>query len=160
MSPLLCKRSTVVVQLWLKLVPSSVSQVFLPGFLSSNLYYKYLNDLIHSVRGDEFPGGTIALSIHGPGSSPDSDSVGGPDGSASQVWVLGFDSVGGNAVITFLYQYQSSCAVRKRLVIWNLLFRESLCPQDMFGLLAAEFQQCWRGRVSVRFLVAKVLYWF
>ncbi|KFV39252.1 hypothetical protein N341_00214, partial [Tyto alba] len=63
---------------------TTMETVFLPGFLSSNLYYKYLNDLIHSVRGDEFPGGNIALSIHGPGSSPDSDSVGGPDGSASQ----------------------------------------------------------------------------
>lgn len=26
----------------------------MPGFLSSNLYYKYLSDLINSVRGDEF----------------------------------------------------------------------------------------------------------
>ncbi|KAM9525564.1 A-kinase anchor protein 10, mitochondrial isoform 2-T2 [Guaruba guarouba] len=63
---------------------TTMETVFLPGFLSSNLYYKYLNDLIHSVRGDEFPGGNIALSIHGPSSSPDSDSIGGPDGSASQ----------------------------------------------------------------------------
>ena len=29
----------------------------MPGFLSSNLYYKYLNDLINSVRADEFFGG-------------------------------------------------------------------------------------------------------
>lgn len=29
-------------------------QVYLPGFLSSNLYYKYLSDLINSVRADEF----------------------------------------------------------------------------------------------------------
>ncbi|OXB71878.1 UNVERIFIED_CONTAM: hypothetical protein H355_004224, partial [Colinus virginianus] len=63
---------------------TTMETVFLPGFLSSNLYYKYLNDLIHSVRGDEFPGGNIALSIPGPGGSPDSDSLGGPDGSASQ----------------------------------------------------------------------------
>ncbi|KAJ7422179.1 A-kinase anchor protein 10, mitochondrial [Willisornis vidua] len=63
---------------------TTMETVFLPGFLSSNLYYKYLNDLIHSVRGDEFPGGNVALSIHGPGSSPDSDSIGAPDGSASQ----------------------------------------------------------------------------
>ncbi len=27
------------------------------GFLSNNLYYKYLNDLINSVRVDEFTGG-------------------------------------------------------------------------------------------------------
>ncbi|NXB72660.1 AKA10 protein, partial [Donacobius atricapilla] len=63
---------------------TTMETVFLPGFLSSNLYYKYLNDLIHSVRGDDFPGGNIALSIHGPGSSPDSDSIGSTDGSASQ----------------------------------------------------------------------------
>ncbi|NWH94286.1 AKA10 protein, partial [Aegithalos caudatus] len=63
---------------------TTMETVFLPGFLSSNLYYKYLNDLIHSVRGDEFPGGNTALSIHGPGSSPDSDSIGSTDGSASQ----------------------------------------------------------------------------
>ncbi|XP_066058064.1 A-kinase anchor protein 10, mitochondrial isoform X2 [Chamaea fasciata] len=63
---------------------TTMETVFLPGFLSSNLYYKYLNDLIHSVRGDEFPGGNIALSLHGPGSSPDSDSIGSTDGSASQ----------------------------------------------------------------------------
>lgn len=29
-------------------------QVYMPGFLSSNLYYKYLSDLINSVRADEF----------------------------------------------------------------------------------------------------------
>lgn len=29
----------------------------MPGFLSSNLYYKYLSDLINSVRVDEFTGG-------------------------------------------------------------------------------------------------------
>lgn len=29
----------------------------MPGFLSSNLYYKYLSDLINSVRADEFVGG-------------------------------------------------------------------------------------------------------
>lgn len=26
----------------------------MPGFLSSNLYYKYLSDLLNSVRADEF----------------------------------------------------------------------------------------------------------
>ncbi|XP_005056735.2 PREDICTED: A-kinase anchor protein 10, mitochondrial [Ficedula albicollis] len=63
---------------------TTMETVFLPGFLSSNLYYKYLNDLIHSVRGDEVPGGNIALSIHGPGSSADTDFIGSTDGSASQ----------------------------------------------------------------------------
>uniref|UniRef100_A0ABM5ENH9 A-kinase anchor protein 10, mitochondrial isoform X1 n=2 Tax=Pogona vitticeps TaxID=103695 RepID=A0ABM5ENH9_9SAUR len=53
---------------------TTMEKVFLPGFLSSNLYYKYLNDLIHSVRGDEFAGGGLALAAHGPGSTPDHDS--------------------------------------------------------------------------------------
>lgn len=63
--------------------PFFFSQVFLPGFLSSNLYYKYLNDLIHSVRGDEFAGGSIALTIHGPSSIHDNDSHMGTMDSAS-----------------------------------------------------------------------------
>ncbi|XP_040194586.1 A-kinase anchor protein 10, mitochondrial isoform X2 [Rana temporaria] len=33
---------------------TTMEKVFLPGFLSSNLYYKYLNDLIHSVRGEDY----------------------------------------------------------------------------------------------------------
>ncbi|XP_020862616.1 A-kinase anchor protein 10, mitochondrial isoform X2 [Phascolarctos cinereus] len=62
---------------------TTMEKVFLPGFLSSNLYYKYLNDLIHSVRGDEFPGGNIALTIAGSGGPPDHEShSSGSDGSA------------------------------------------------------------------------------
>ncbi|GAB1296207.1 A-kinase anchor protein 10, mitochondrial [Apodemus speciosus] len=58
--------------------------VFLPGFLSSNLYYKYLNDLIHSVRGDEFLGGNVSLAAHGSvGLSEESHSCG-SDGSTAQ----------------------------------------------------------------------------
>lgn len=56
----------------------------MPGFLSSNLYYKYLNDLIHSVRGDEFLGGNVSLAAHGSVGPPDDSHPGGSDGSASQ----------------------------------------------------------------------------
>uniref|UniRef100_A0A8D0GVY8 A-kinase anchoring protein 10 n=1 Tax=Sphenodon punctatus TaxID=8508 RepID=A0A8D0GVY8_SPHPU len=64
---------------------TTMEKVFLPGFLSSNLYYKYLNDLIHSVRGDEFAGGNIALTIQGPSNSPDREShTSSTDSSASQ----------------------------------------------------------------------------
>uniref|UniRef100_A0A2R8MEM0 A-kinase anchoring protein 10 n=1 Tax=Callithrix jacchus TaxID=9483 RepID=A0A2R8MEM0_CALJA len=59
-------------------------QVFLPGFLSSNLYYKYLNDLIHSVRGDEFLGGNVSLTAPGSVGPPDESHPGGSDSSASQ----------------------------------------------------------------------------
>uniref|UniRef100_A0A8C6RQJ6 A kinase anchor protein 10 n=1 Tax=Nannospalax galili TaxID=1026970 RepID=A0A8C6RQJ6_NANGA len=60
------------------------NDVFLPGFLSSNLYYKYLNDLIHSVRGDEFLGGNVSLATHGSVCLPEESHSGGSDGSTSQ----------------------------------------------------------------------------
>ncbi|XP_003791112.1 A-kinase anchor protein 10, mitochondrial [Otolemur garnettii] len=63
---------------------TTMEKVFLPGFLSSNLYYKYLNDLIHSVRGDEFLGGNISLAAHGSVGPPDEANAGGSDSSTSQ----------------------------------------------------------------------------
>lgn len=45
--------TTALRQAW-----TTMEKVYLPGFLSSNLYYKYLNDLIHSVRGDEYAWGS------------------------------------------------------------------------------------------------------
>ncbi|KAF3813619.1 hypothetical protein GH733_018772, partial [Mirounga leonina] len=63
---------------------TTMEKVFLPGFLSSNLYYKYLNDLIHSVRGDEFLGGTVSLTAHGSVGPPDDSHPGGSDSSAAQ----------------------------------------------------------------------------
>lgn len=72
-------------------------QVFLPGFLSSNLYYKYLNDLIHSVRGDEFLGGNVSLAAHGSVCLPEESHSGGSDGSSAQVLANFSLSVGRNA---------------------------------------------------------------
>ncbi|XP_004599362.2 A-kinase anchor protein 10, mitochondrial [Ochotona princeps] len=63
---------------------TTMEKVFLPGFLSSNLYYKYLNDLIHSVRGDEFLGGNVSLIGPSPSGPPEESHPGGPDSSASQ----------------------------------------------------------------------------
>ncbi|XP_062392147.1 A-kinase anchor protein 10, mitochondrial isoform X3 [Sardina pilchardus] len=48
---------------------TTMETVYLPGFLSSNLYYKYLSDLINSVRADEFVGGNAGA----PGNSVPSD---------------------------------------------------------------------------------------
>ncbi|KAL8199045.1 UNVERIFIED_CONTAM: A-kinase anchor protein 10, mitochondrial [Gekko kuhli] len=53
---------------------TTMEKVFLPGFLSSNLYYKYLNDLINSVR-DESAGGGVAPTAHGPYSDSHSGSL-------------------------------------------------------------------------------------
>ncbi|KAM8813305.1 A-kinase anchor protein 10, mitochondrial [Rhynchonycteris naso] len=63
---------------------TTMEKVFLPGFLSSSLYYKYLNDLIHSVRGDEFLGGNVSIAAHGSVSVPDDSHHSGPDSSAAQ----------------------------------------------------------------------------
>ncbi|XP_053519264.1 A-kinase anchor protein 10, mitochondrial isoform X1 [Artibeus jamaicensis] len=65
---------------------TTMEKVFLPGFLSSNLYYKYLNDLIHSVRGDVFLGGNASLTAAGSG-PPDDPPQGGADSLASQTSV-------------------------------------------------------------------------
>lgn len=45
------------------------AQVYMPGFLTSNLYYKYLSDLINSVRADEF----VNVSTPGQGAPSDND---------------------------------------------------------------------------------------
>lgn len=57
----------------------------MPGFLSSNLYYKYLSDLINSVRADEF----VNVSASGQGGLADSERFGSnaSDGPQMQVSV-------------------------------------------------------------------------
>ncbi|KAM6185977.1 LOW QUALITY PROTEIN: A-kinase anchor protein 10, mitochondrial [Rhynchocyon petersi] len=63
---------------------TTMEKVFLPGFLSSSLYYKYLNDLIHSVQGDEFLGGNVSLTTYGFVGSSDESHPGGSNSSSSQ----------------------------------------------------------------------------
>lgn len=48
---------------------TTMEKVYMPGFLSSNLYYKYLNDLINSVRADEF----VSASAPGQGAPAEGD---------------------------------------------------------------------------------------
>lgn len=55
----------------------------MPGFLSSNLYYKYLNDLINSVREDEF----VNASTPGQSTPADSDRSASNSGEGSQTQV-------------------------------------------------------------------------
>ncbi|KAJ7997104.1 hypothetical protein DPEC_G00225470 [Dallia pectoralis] len=55
---------------------TTMEKVYMPGFLSSNLYYKYLSDLINSVRADEF----VMASAPGQNIAPD----GAPDGTPAQ----------------------------------------------------------------------------
>ncbi|XP_078080895.1 A-kinase anchor protein 10, mitochondrial isoform X1 [Mustelus asterias] len=64
---------------------TTMEKVYLPGFLSSNLYYKYLNDLIHSVRNDEFTGAYTPLLGQGPNSPHEHEpSTGSSDASIAQ----------------------------------------------------------------------------
>lgn len=55
----------------------------MPGFLSSNLYYKYLSDLINSVRADEF----VNVSTPGQGGPADNDRTGSNASEGSQTQV-------------------------------------------------------------------------
>uniref|UniRef100_A0A8C9Z5B2 A-kinase anchoring protein 10 n=1 Tax=Sander lucioperca TaxID=283035 RepID=A0A8C9Z5B2_SANLU len=48
---------------------TTMEKVYMPGFLSSNLYYKYLSDLINSVRADEF----VNVSSPGQGGPADNE---------------------------------------------------------------------------------------
>ncbi|KAJ3588963.1 hypothetical protein NHX12_009815 [Muraenolepis orangiensis] len=60
---------------------TTMETVYMPGFLSSNLYYKYLSDLINSVRADEF----VSSSAHtGQGGTADGDRGASGEGSQAQ----------------------------------------------------------------------------
>ncbi|XP_013993373.1 A-kinase anchor protein 10, mitochondrial isoform X2 [Salmo salar] len=60
---------------------TTMEKVYMPGFLSSNLYYKYLSDLINSVRADEF----VLASAPGQGVASDGDrSTNATEGSQAQ----------------------------------------------------------------------------
>lgn len=64
---------------------TTMEKVYLPGFLSCNLYYKYLNDLIHSVRNNEFTKAYTSLPGQGPNSPHEQEpSMGATDGSVPQ----------------------------------------------------------------------------
>lgn len=56
----------------------------MPGFLSSNLYYKYLSDLINSVRADEF----VNVSTPGQGGPADIDRSGSNASEGPQMQVM------------------------------------------------------------------------
>ncbi|XP_017315838.1 A-kinase anchor protein 10, mitochondrial isoform X1 [Ictalurus punctatus] len=62
---------------------TTMEKVYLPGFLSSDLYYKYLSDLINSVRADEFIVGNSAASGHGAAADNERSSAN-SDGSQTQ----------------------------------------------------------------------------
>ncbi|XP_057677169.1 A-kinase anchor protein 10, mitochondrial [Corythoichthys intestinalis] len=48
---------------------TTMEKVYMPGFLSSNLYYKYLSDLLNSVRADEF----VNVNTPGQGTSAENE---------------------------------------------------------------------------------------
>ncbi|XP_054481300.1 A-kinase anchor protein 10, mitochondrial isoform X4 [Anoplopoma fimbria] len=59
---------------------TTMEKVYMPGFLSSNLYYKYLSDLINSVRADEF----VNVSAAGQGGPADNERSSSNAGEGSQ----------------------------------------------------------------------------
>lgn len=94
----------------------------MPGFLSSNLYYKYLSDLINSVRVDEFIGGNA--NTPNQGWTPESDrnsSV--TEGSQAQV-IHWFDGGTKGHIAFFLYKDSSR--------IWLSMSNFVLISQNVF----------------------------
>ncbi|XP_029304910.1 A-kinase anchor protein 10, mitochondrial [Cottoperca gobio] len=59
---------------------TTMEKVYMPGFLSSNLYYKYLSDLINSVRADEF----VNVNTPGQGGPADNERSSSNAGEGSQ----------------------------------------------------------------------------
>ncbi|XP_072302692.1 A-kinase anchor protein 10, mitochondrial [Eucyclogobius newberryi] len=59
---------------------TTMEKVYMPGFISSNLYYKYLSDLINSVRADEF----VNVSSSGQGGPGDGERSGSNAGESAQ----------------------------------------------------------------------------
>ncbi|XP_064425019.1 A-kinase anchor protein 10, mitochondrial isoform X1 [Latimeria chalumnae] len=106
---------------------TTMEKVYLPGFLSSNLYYKYLNDLIHSVRGDEFGLGGHTLPSQGPGSPPDTESsTGSTDGPASQASVK-------KANIKILKNFDEEITVDAASLDPESLYQRSFAGRMTFG---------------------------
>uniref|UniRef100_A0A8C6NRE3 A-kinase anchoring protein 10 n=1 Tax=Nothobranchius furzeri TaxID=105023 RepID=A0A8C6NRE3_NOTFU len=62
---------------------TTMEKVYLPGFLSNNLYYKYLSDLINSVRADDF----VNISSQGQGGPGENDRSSSNASEASQTQV-------------------------------------------------------------------------
>ncbi|XP_068600699.1 A-kinase anchor protein 10, mitochondrial [Brachionichthys hirsutus] len=61
---------------------TTMEKVYMPGFLSSNLYYKYLSDLINSVRADDFVNASaLGQGVAGENNRPSSNAS---DGSQTQ----------------------------------------------------------------------------
>ncbi|XP_037126439.1 A-kinase anchor protein 10, mitochondrial [Syngnathus acus] len=58
---------------------TTMERVYMPGFLSSNLYYKYLSDLLNSVRADEF----VNVNTPGQGGPADNERSSSSAGEAS-----------------------------------------------------------------------------
>lgn len=75
----------------------------MPGFLSSNLYYKYLSDLINSVRVDEFIGGNANTPNQGWTQESDRNSSV-TEGSQAQV-IHWFDGGTKGHIALFYYYY-------------------------------------------------------
>ncbi|CAL8398403.1 unnamed protein product [Boreogadus saida] len=61
---------------------TTMETVYMPGFLSNNLYYKYLSDLINSVRADEFVNTSTPA---GQGAASDGDRGTSSEGSQAQL---------------------------------------------------------------------------
>ncbi|XP_042194593.1 A-kinase anchor protein 10, mitochondrial isoform X2 [Callorhinchus milii] len=106
---------------------TTMEKVYLPGFLSSNLYYKYLNDLIHSVRSDEFTGANASYPGQRPSSPHEHDSISGSsDGTVVQPGVK-------KATVKILKNFDEAIIVDAASLDPESLYQRNFAGRMTFG---------------------------
>uniref|UniRef100_A0AAQ5XKZ4 RGS domain-containing protein n=1 Tax=Amphiprion ocellaris TaxID=80972 RepID=A0AAQ5XKZ4_AMPOC len=98
---------------------TTMEKVYMPGFLSSNLYYKYLSDLINSVRADEF----VNVSTPGQGGPADNDRSSSNASEASQI----------QAVIKILKNFDEAITVDVASLDPESLYQRPYAGKMTFG---------------------------
>ncbi|KAM3601980.1 uncharacterized protein V6R79_022263 [Siganus canaliculatus] len=103
---------------------TTMEKVYMPGFLSSNLYYKYLSDLINSVRADEF----VNVSTPGQGGPVDHERSGSNASESSQA-----QYASKRAVIKILKNFDEAITVDAASLDPDSLYQRPYAGKMTFG---------------------------
>ncbi|XP_061904160.1 A-kinase anchor protein 10, mitochondrial isoform X1 [Entelurus aequoreus] len=103
---------------------TTMEKVYMPGFLSSNLYYKYLSDLLNSVRADEFEN----VSTPGQGGPADNDRSSASASECSQT-----QSGGKKAAIKILKNFDEAITIDVASLDPESLYQRPYAGRMTFG---------------------------
>ncbi|XP_077402877.1 A-kinase anchor protein 10, mitochondrial [Vanacampus margaritifer] len=103
---------------------TTMEKVYMPGFLSSNLYYKYLSDLLNSVRADEF------VNVNAPGQGGPADNER-SSSSASEASLM--QSGAKKAVIKILKNFDEAITVDVASLDPESLYQRPYAGKMTFG---------------------------